>query len=520
MHNNYYFYRELVPVLEKRLKATRLDSCFSQNRDELILRFSKVGESFVIKADLQPAFSCLSFPSRFDRARKNAADVFPSLINLRVEGLRLFDNERSFAILFEDNWVLLFKMHGNRSNILAYHNEIFIDMFKKNLRKDSLMLLAELDRKIAWDYEYFLVHRHHLPSAFFTLGKPVWSYLEARGFEALSPEEQWKQLEGVHRILLSPTFCAVEAGGDLSFSLLPHSGISWHWEDPVIALTEFYRLHTRHSAYHKTHKAVQAKLSTTLEARENALQKTTTRLNALRHEKNYREWADLLMANLHNIKTGVTKVTLPSHYDQDRQIEVKLKREWSAAQNAAFYYSKARNQRKEVDQLQLSIERWTHDIAELKKKLHQLQEAKDMTSLQALDASLGDTSAESASETEKLFHRFEHMGFVILVGKSAKNNDLLTKHHAYKEDLWFHVRDAPGSHVLVKYQAGKQYPGGVITYAAQLAAYYSKRRQEHTCPVVFTSRKFVRKRKGDAAGAVVLDREKTLLVSPGLVPEG
>jgi predicted ribosome quality control (RQC) complex YloA/Tae2 family protein len=277
-------------------------------------------------------------------------------------------------------------------------------------------------------------------------------------------------------------------------------------------------LYIRHSAYHKALRETQVKLKATLHARENALQKATLRLNELQHEKNYREWADLLMANLHSVNKGDTTVKLPNYYDNGKYVELKLKRERSAAQNAAFYYSKAKNQRKEVEQLELSIARWKRDVAELESQRQQLLEAKDLTSSKTFIASLREGPTDMAKETDNLFHRYEHMGYVILVGKNAKNNDLLTTRHAYKEDLWFHVRDAPGSHVLVKHQAGKQYPRSVITYAAQLAAYYSKRRLEHTCPVVFTPRKFVRKRKGDSAGAVVLDRERTLLVTPGLVP--
>jgi predicted ribosome quality control (RQC) complex YloA/Tae2 family protein len=71
-----------------------------------------------------------------------------------------------------------------------------------------------------------------------------------------------------------------------------------------------------------------------------------------------------------------------------------------------------------------------------------------------------------------------------------------------------------GSHVLLKYQAGKNFPKEVIERAAQLAAYYSKRKNESLCPVVVTPRKFVRKRKGDLPGAVVVDREDVIMVEP------
>ena len=85
---------------------------------------------------------------------------------------------------------------------------------------------------------------------------------------------------------------------------------------------------------------------------------------------------------------------------------------------------------------------------------------------------------------------------------------------SWKEDLWLHVKDGPGSHVLIKHQAGKTFPEKIIEAAAQLAAFYSKRKNEALCPVIYTPRKFVRKRKGDPPGAVVVEKEKVILVEP------
>jgi predicted ribosome quality control (RQC) complex YloA/Tae2 family protein len=117
-------------------------------------------------------------------------------------------------------------------------------------------------------------------------------------------------------------------------------------------------------------------------------------------------------------------------------------------------------------------------------------------------------------EQEELFRKFEIDDFEILVGKSAKNNDLLTQKYSYKEDLWLHARDVAGSHVLIKYKAGKIFPKQVIEKAAQLAAYYSKRKSDTLCPVIVTPKKYVRKPKGALEGQVLVEREEVLLVKP------
>jgi len=126
---------------------------------------------------------------------------------------------------------------------------------------------------------------------------------------------------------------------------------------------------------------------------------------------------------------------------------------------------------------------------------------------------------ETASEKQVAlpYRRFSIGGFEVLVGKSAANNDTLLREYGWKEDLWLHAKDVAGSHVLIKHQAGKNIPETVVEKAAQVAAYYSKRKNDTLCPVIVTPRKYVRKSKGMLPGQVIVDREEVRMVAPGLV---
>lgn len=84
MHNNYYFLRQISSRLNQKLRGFTLVSCFSQNKDELVFEFNDSKESFFIKADLQPDFSCLTFPESFKRARKNSIDLFNDVLMRKV----------------------------------------------------------------------------------------------------------------------------------------------------------------------------------------------------------------------------------------------------------------------------------------------------------------------------------------------------------------------------------------------------------------------------------------------------
>ena len=104
----------------------------------------------------------------------------------------------------------------------------------------------------------------------------------------------------------------------------------------------------------------------------------------------------------------------------------------------------------------------------------------------------------------------------VWVGKNSANNDLLTMKYAKPHDLWFHARGASGSHTVLKVKKNEIVPKEAIRQEAAIAAYYSKMRNSNSVPVAYCARKYVRKPRGAAAGAVVLEREELVFVQPGL----
>ncbi len=109
-------------------------------------------------------------------------------------------------------------------------------------------------------------------------------------------------------------------------------------------------------------------------------------------------------------------------------------------------------------------------------------------------------------------------GFTILVGRNARQNERVTFREAKNEDLWLHVRDAPGSHVVIR-SGGQPVSPETVGMAAQLAAYYSSLRGERAVPVAVTRRRFVSRAPGGHPGLVHIRHEETVTV-PGELPAG
>jgi predicted ribosome quality control (RQC) complex YloA/Tae2 family protein len=98
----------------------------------------------------------------------------------------------------------------------------------------------------------------------------------------------------------------------------------------------------------------------------------------------------------------------------------------------------------------------------------------------------------------------------ILVGRGAARNDELTFHNSKPYHLWLHARGVPGAHVIVQLRRDQDCPSELLVDAAHLAAHFSDARGERIVEVTHVPRKFVRKPKGSAPGAVVVEREKVL----------
>lgn len=103
-------------------------------------------------------------------------------------------------------------------------------------------------------------------------------------------------------------------------------------------------------------------------------------------------------------------------------------------------------------------------------------------------------------------------GHPIWVGRSARDNDALTLHHARPHHLWLHVQGRAGSHVIIPLTRGAVASSELLVDAAHLAAHFSDARNEPVVEVIHASRRHVVKPRGYATGAVRVDRQKTLLL--------
>ena len=114
-------------------------------------------------------------------------------------------------------------------------------------------------------------------------------------------------------------------------------------------------------------------------------------------------------------------------------------------------------------------------------------------------------------------HEYELSGgWQVLVGRTDIDNDLLSTRVAEPDDWWFHVHGLPGSHVILRAQAGLEPNRETLKKAAAIAAYHSKARNAGVTPVCCTPARNVHKPRGAKPGTVQIRKEIILKVRPAL----
>lgn len=234
----------------------------------------------------------------------------------------------------------------------------------------------------------------------------------------------------------------------------------------------------------------------------------------------YRIRGEILTTYLGKLTAGMTEITLPNFYDDNKPLKIKLDPELSPSRNAQKYFTKYDKLKTSVDyvkeQLKLANDEINYlaniesqidlaspaDIQEIRLELQQQGYIKQKRQKSKKRRKVRVSKPEE-------FHTSN--GTTVLVGKNNLQNDRLSFKIANKNDIWLHVKDIPGSHVIIRDSDPDEQ---TLLEAAQLAAYFSKGRNSDNVPVDYLPAKRLHKPNGAKPGFVTFTGQKTLYVTP------
>ncbi len=232
-----------------------------------------------------------------------------------------------------------------------------------------------------------------------------------------------------------------------------------------------------------------------------------------------RLYGELLQANLWCIEKGMRSVKVLNYYD-GTEVEIPLDVRLNASGNAQKCFKDYKKKQTAAKMLAKLLEEGEREIEYLATVMYEVDTA---TGEQALGEIRAELKSQGYLKYYKVrdkkqkpadFYRYRSSdGFLILVGRNNAQNDKLTLHTARGKDLWFHVKNAPGSHTVVMSE-GQDIPLTTQNEAAMLAVVHSSLNGGAKVPVDYTEVRNIRKTGDLKPGMVLYEHYETGYVTP------
>ncbi len=221
-------------------------------------------------------------------------------------------------------------------------------------------------------------------------------------------------------------------------------------------------------------------------------EKQKTQINKIEKAQEYKNKADILMANLYLLNNKSDKAYLKDFEGKD--IEIELSKNLTALENANKYYSLYKKIKSAYEHCLQMIEQTHSQIMYFEEQKFYAQNSDNIINLKDIYSDLTGDISSNTNENNLKIDFIEYSGVKIYIGKNRKQNDYILSKISSPEDLWFHTLNAPGAHVLIKKNSTKQeISDDILLKAAEITKEYSSQKLNSKTSVIYTKRKFVKK---------------------------
>lgn len=302
-----------------------------------------------------------------------------------------------------------------------------------------------------------------------------------------------------------------------SFSALLFSDSNTQMSTLSELLDTFYKDKAERDRVNQQASELIRRVENELEKNRKKLVKQEEELLATENAEEFRQKGELLTTFLHQVPNDQDQVELDNYYTGEKII-ISLDKALTPNQNAQRYFKRYQKLKEAVKHLTSLIEETRTTILYLESVETSLAQA-SLTEIAEIREELIQTGFIRRRQREKIHKRQKPEKYlatdgqtIILVGRNNLQNDELTFKMAKKDELWFHAKDIPGSHVVI---TGNLQPSDEVkTDAAELAAYFSKARLSNLVQVDMIETRKLNKPTGGKPGFVTYTGQKTLRVTP------
>jgi len=289
-------------------------------------------------------------------------------------------------------------------------------------------------------------------------------------------------------------------------------------------LATYYSEKDTHSRMHQKSTDLRKVLSTAIERTAKKYDIQRKQIKDTEKREKYRIYGELLQTYGYEIKPGDKNITVINYYDNE-EITIPLDENLTPVENANRYFDK-------YNKLKRTYEASLNLVQESKATLDHLLSLQNSMEIATSEADLAEIKEEMVlaglvkakqekktgvkAEKSKPLHYVSSDGFHMYVGKNNLQNERLTFKTAGPKDLWFHAKEMPGSHVIVKLEGAEDVPDATYEEAARLAAYYSSGKTSPKVEIDYTRRGNLKKPPQANPGYVIYHTNYSMVALPDI----
>ena len=535
------------------LTGARVQKIQQPTRREVILHLRKNAESKKLYININPAFAHLCFMSSENERRRNFTlqqhpPMFCMLLRKHMEGAKITcvkkpENERIVELFFKNHnelgdeieECLSVELMGKHSNIVLYNtdNNIILGC-AHNIGAEK-----SKERELAGGLPYIYPPRQNKKNLLTTryatfekiiaqeAGNKQLKNIVNEKFLAIAQvtvEEICKRdsilatdKEGIQKLYVAlheyleeknPVYTMAEDRSVYS-PILPY-GLKYDGVNELI--DDYYSYHLEIYAIRSLAAELSAVVKKELKRLKNSLKNQNLQIEKAKKADVYKLKADLIMSNLYNLKNFSSKIYLQD-FTTAQEIEIEMDEQLSAVENANRYY-KLYNKTKRACDYALALKKETeNELLYYEELFYSIENAQCYEDLKEIKQEIVPESAQSKKTKENHVNVLKTVinGYTVYIGRNNKQNDYIYSKISSPEDLWFHVLNAPGSHVLIKTE--KSMPDDdTLLKTAKLAKQFSSAKNSSKTSVVYTMRKYIKRPVNTKSGFVVFKNEKEIVV--------
>ena len=526
MFNNYLYLKRAVIELKSLLIDYKIIDVFSQEKDKSVFILEKKDHQKYLIFNTTANQPYILLRSKYSKAKKNTYDFFKDLKYKNITGIKISNSDRIIELSIGE-YSVLFSIRGAKTNLFLLKDNSVLESFKK-IKEDDQNIFEKEIQNVEYDDRYSPINtalesfnKNELKNIFPFINSFLLNEIKIRIDENTSLNQA---VNDVFYGLMTDNIAVGYLESKLRF--IPESFVAANeLSDKIIfdgyfeALNHYLTSNYKKDKVDEVYKIINSELEKKLSYLSNKINNLEDRVNKGSRENDYYKMGNLLLSNLHLMTNDLDTIEV-FDFESDNNIKIKIDKKLSPSENASRYFDKAKDEKKNYQISKVLFNQSKQEyfaLLEIKSKFDQNTYLEDLRNIKE-QLRIKDKILPKMNKEEiniKYYHYVIEDKYHVYVGRDSKNNDLLTLKFAKQNDLWFHARGLPGSHVVLRIENSKEViPKNIIKATASIAAYYSKAKTAGTVPVSYTFKKFVIKKKGMEPGKVLLLKESSILVKP------